>query len=61
MVCGDKDALVAVAGCRTAADKAKEMSAPLKYSEYAGADHLSVAVISVPDIFDWLDSQTKSR
>ena len=61
MVCGDKDALVAVAGCRTAAEKAKAMSAPLKYAEYAGADHLSVAVVSVPDIFDWLDAQTKNK
>jgi poly(3-hydroxybutyrate) depolymerase len=59
MVCGVKDALVAVAGCRTVADRAKGLSAPLKYSEYADADHLSVAVISVPDIFDWLDVQSK--
>jgi poly(3-hydroxybutyrate) depolymerase len=59
MVCGVKDALVAVAGCRTVADRAKALSAPLKYAEYADADHLSVAVISIPDIFDWLDAQGK--
>ncbi len=57
MVCGVKDALVAVAGCRTVAEKAKALDYPVKYSEYPGADHLSVAVISVPDVFDWLDQQ----
>jgi poly(3-hydroxybutyrate) depolymerase len=59
VVCGVKDALVAVAGCRTLAERAKSLNAPLKYSEYADADHLSVAVISIPDIFDWLDAQGK--
>jgi predicted esterase len=57
MVCGVKDALVAVAGCRTVAEKAKELGAPIKYAEYADGDHLSVAVMSVPDIFNWLDAQ----
>lgn len=59
LACGEKDALVPVAGCRAVAAKAKELNAPLKFSEYAGADHLSVAVVAVPDIFDWLDQQTK--
>lgn len=60
MVCGVKDALVAVAGCRTVAEKAKALDYPVKYAEYPDADHLSVAVISVPDIFDWLDQQAKT-
>jgi predicted esterase len=60
MVCGTKDALVPVAGCRTIAEKAKGIDYPVKYSEYPGADHLSVAVIAVPDIFDWLDQQAKT-
>src|SRR4029077_15681623 len=51
MVCGVKDALVAVAGCRAVAAKAKELGAPVKYAEYAEGDHLSVAVMSIPDIF----------
>ncbi|MBZ5602378.1 MAG: alpha/beta fold hydrolase [Acidobacteriia bacterium] len=59
IVCGVKDALVAVAGCRAVAEKAKSM--PVKYSEYANGDHLSVAVMSIPDIFNWLDQQTKER
>ena len=59
VVCGVKDALVAVAGCRAVAEKAKSANAPLKYSEYPDGDHLSVAVMSVPDIFSWLDQQTK--
>jgi predicted esterase len=59
MVCGVKDALVAVAGCRTLAEKAKALDAPVKYSEYPNEDHLSVAVVSIPDIFDWLDAQAK--
>jgi predicted esterase len=61
LVCGVKDALVTVASCRAVADKAKEMNSPLlKYSEYANGDHLSVAVMAVPDIFNWLDQQTKA-
>jgi predicted esterase len=59
LVCGVKDALVPVAGCRAVAAKAKELNAPVKYSEYPDGDHLSVAVMSVPDIFNWLDQQTK--
>jgi predicted esterase len=59
LACGVKDALVPVAGCRSVAAKAKELNAPVKYSEYPEEDHLSVAVRSVPDIFDWLDQQTK--
>ena len=57
MVCGVKDALVLVAGCRTVAEKAKELGVALKYAEYADGDHLSVAVMSIPDIFTWLDAQ----
>ncbi len=57
IVCGEKDALVAVAGCRAAAEKAKSANAPVKYNEYATGDHLSVAVMSIPDIFAWLDEQ----
>jgi hypothetical protein len=49
-----------VAGCRTVAEKAKALDYPVKYAEYPDADHLSVAVISVPDIFDWLDQQAKT-
>ena len=60
MVCGVKDALVPVAGCRAIAEKAKALNAPVKYSEYADGDHLSVAVMSIPDIFDWLDAQAKA-
>ena len=59
LVCGVKDALVPVAGCRSVAAKAKELNAPVKYSEYPDGDHLSVAVMAVPDIFNWLDQQTK--
>jgi predicted peptidase len=58
IVCGVKDALVAVAGCRSIADKAKDLNAPVTYKEYPDGDHLSVAVMSVPSIFDWLDQQT---
>ena len=60
LACGVKDALVPVAGCRAVAAKAKELNSPVKYSEYADEDHLSVAVKAVPDIFNWLDQQTKS-
>jgi alpha-beta hydrolase superfamily lysophospholipase len=59
MVCGVKDALVPVGGCRAVAEKAKALGAPVKYAEYAQGDHLSVAVMSIPDIFTWLDEQTK--
>ncbi len=60
MICGESDALVPAPGCRVVAEKAKELKAPVTYKEYPGADHLSVAVVSVPDIFTWLDEQTKS-
>ncbi len=60
MICGEKDALVPAAGCRPVAEKAKDLNAPITYKEYAGADHLSIAVTAVPDIFTWLDQQTKS-
>jgi predicted esterase len=59
LVCGVKDALVPVAGCRAVAAKAKELNAPVKYNEYPDGDHLSVAVMGIPDIFNWLDQQTK--
>ena len=61
IVCGVKDALVPVAGCRTAATKSKELNLPVKYAEYAEGDHLSVAVMSIPDIFNWLDQQEACR
>lgn len=59
LVCGVNDALVPVAGCRAVAARAKELNAPVSYHEYPGADHLSVAVMAVPDIFTWLDQQVK--
>jgi len=61
MVCGVKDALVAVAGCRAVADQAKTLNLPLKYAEYPEGDHLTVAVMSIPDIFNWLDAQGASK
>jgi len=61
MVCGVKDALVAVAGCRTVAEKAKTLNLPLRYAEYPDGDHLTVAVMSIPDIFNWLDAQSASK
>jgi poly(3-hydroxybutyrate) depolymerase len=59
MVCGVKDALIPVAGCRAIAEKAKAFNLPVKYAEYADGDHLSVAVMSILDIFNWLDAQAK--
>ena len=59
MVCGEKDALVAVAGCREVADKAKAANAPVTYKEYAAGDHLSVVAMAAPDIFSWLDQQKR--
>lgn len=61
VVCGVKDALVAVAGCRAVAEKAKALNLPLKYAEYPDGDHLTVAVMSIPDIFNWLDAQGTSK
>jgi poly(3-hydroxybutyrate) depolymerase len=57
IVCGEKDALVAVAGCREVAEKAKAAGAPVHYAEYAAGDHLSVVAMAAPDIFTWLDEQ----
>jgi poly(3-hydroxybutyrate) depolymerase len=55
IVCGEKDALVAVAGCREVAEKSKAAGAPVHYAEYAAGDHLSVVAMAAPDIFNWLD------
>jgi poly(3-hydroxybutyrate) depolymerase len=61
IVCGVKDALVTVDGCRSVAKKADEIHAPVQYKEYADGDHLTVAVMSIPDIFKWLDEQLKAK
>lgn len=59
VVCGVKDALVPVAGCRQVADKLKSLGYDSKYLEYPEGDHLSVALTSIKDIFDWFDSHRK--
>jgi dipeptidyl aminopeptidase/acylaminoacyl peptidase len=59
VVCGVKDALVPVAGCRQVADKLKSFGYDSKYLEYPDGDPLSVAVTSVKDIFDWFDNHRK--
>jgi predicted esterase len=59
VVCGAKDALVPVAGCRQVADKLKSLGYDSKYLEYPDGDHLSVAVSSIKDIFDWFDAHRK--
>ena len=61
VVCGVKDALVAVAGCRTVAEKAKSLDAPLTYKEYPDGDHLSVVPMAVPDIYNWLDAEAGKK
>jgi predicted esterase len=60
IVAGVKDALVPVAGCRAVAQKAKELGYDVKYLEYPEGDHISVAVTSVKDIFDFFDAHRKS-
>jgi predicted esterase len=57
MVCGEKDALVAVTGCREVAERAKGMGAPVEYKEYPGQDHLSVVPAAVTDVFRWLENR----
>jgi len=59
VVCGVKDALVSVAGCRQVVDKLKSSGYDSKYLEYPEGDHLSVALTSIKDIFDWFDSHRK--
>ncbi|HEY1602361.1 MAG TPA: prolyl oligopeptidase family serine peptidase [Pirellulales bacterium] len=56
IVAGVKDAIVPVADCREVAEKAKELGFDVKYLEYADGDHMSVAISSVKEIFDWFDS-----
>lgn len=60
IVAGVKDALVPVAGCRAAAQKAKELGYDVKYLEYPDGDHISVAVSSVKDIFDFFDAHKRA-
>ena len=59
VVCGVKDALIPVAGCRQVAEKLKASGYDAKYLEYPDGDHLSVALTSIKDIFDWFDSHRK--
>jgi predicted esterase len=59
VVCGVKDALVPVAGCRQVADKLKAAGYDSKYLEYPDGDHLSVASTSIKDIFEWFDAHRK--
>jgi predicted esterase len=59
IVAGVKDALVPVAGCREAAEKAKALGHEVKYLEYPEGDHISVASSSVKDIYDWFDAHRK--
>lgn len=60
IVAGMKDALVPVAGCREVAKKAESLGYTVKYLEYPDGDHLSVAVTSVRDIFDFFHSHRKT-
>jgi predicted esterase len=60
IVAGVKDALVPVAGCRAVAEKTKEMGYDVKYLEYSDGDHISVAVSSVKDIFDFFDAHKRA-
>lgn len=59
VVCGVKDALVPVAGCRQVAEKLKAAGYDSKYLEYPEGDHLSVALTSIKDIYDWFDGHRK--
>jgi predicted esterase len=59
IVAGVKDALVPVAGCREAAEKAKALGHEVKYLEYPEGDHISVVASSVKDIYDWFDAHRK--
>lgn len=61
VVAGVKDALVPVAGCRETAEKTKALGYEVKYLEYANGDHLTVAVMSIPDVFDWFETQPQPR
>ena len=56
IVAGVKDALVPVQGCRAAAEQTRKSGWEVKYAEYPGGDHLSVAVMSIPEVFQWFDS-----
>lgn len=59
IVAGVKDALVPIAGCREVAEKAKALGYETKYLEYPDGDHISVAISSVKDVFDWFDAHRK--
>jgi predicted peptidase len=59
IVAGAKDALVPVDGCRQVAEKAKLLGHQVKYLEYPDGDHISVAISSVREIFDWFDAHRK--
>jgi hypothetical protein len=42
------------------AQKTKELGYDVKYLEYPQGDHISVAITSVKDIFDFFDAHRRS-
>ena len=61
IVAGAKDVSFPVADCRAIAGKVKALGYPVKYAEYPEGDHMSVAILSISDIFQWFDAQPEKR
>jgi predicted peptidase len=58
---GRNDGAIPVAGTRTVVDILKSLGAPVRYTEYPDADHVSAATraFATPELYTWLWAQRR--
>jgi len=59
VVHGDDDKTVSVEQSRKMVSAAKALGVEIKYVEIAGGDHLSAALRTFTDVFDWFDAHKR--
>lgn len=59
VVHGDNDKTVAVERSRVMVEAARKLNVELKYIEIPGGDHVSIALRTFGDVFDWFDSRRR--
>jgi predicted esterase len=61
VVHGDNDKTVPVERSRVMVEAAKKLTVEIKYIEIPNGDHISVALRSFSDVFDWFDSHRRKN
>ncbi len=61
VVHGDHDRIVSVERSRLMVEAAKKLKVELKYLEIPGGDHVSVALQTFKEVFDWFDSHRRGN